>query len=175
MCVTKHRCSRSRSGTPSLSPRHSPRWVLKSRISSGETAQACTARYQGGPWHRVYAWIPRGLRCGPWSGQEPTFGTWTRMGVFCDVICYTSVKDAESWAVYVGDVRQHLDRPPTGPGGSGRAWHATTPPWERVEPAPAERLCQRRRSPSLCDVFVRLSKRNARVLKPLVWRGTIYK
>ena len=109
-----------------------PMWGSESRISSGETAQACTARYQGGPWHHIYAWIPRGLRCGPWSGQEPTFGTWTRMGVFCDVICYTSVKDAASWAVYVGDVRQHLDRPPTGPGGSSRAWHATTPPWGRV-------------------------------------------
>ena len=27
----------------------------ESRVSSGETAQACTARYQGGPWHHSYA------------------------------------------------------------------------------------------------------------------------
>jgi len=32
-----------------------------------------------------------------------------REWMFLDVICYTSVKDVESWAVYVGDVRQHLD------------------------------------------------------------------
>ena len=31
------------------------------------------------------------------------------MGVFLDVICCRSVNDAASWAVYVGDVRQHLD------------------------------------------------------------------
>jgi len=147
--VMKHRCLPPRSETPSLSPRQSPRWALKAASRPGETAQAYTTRHQGGPWYHSYAWIPRGLRCGPWSGQERAFGTWTRMGVFLAAICCTYVKDAVGWAVYVGDVRQHLDRPHTGPGGSGRAWHATTPPWERVEPAPAERLCQRRRSPSL--------------------------
>ena len=39
------------------------------RVSSGETAQACTARHQGGHWYHSYALIPRGLRCGPCSGQ----------------------------------------------------------------------------------------------------------
>jgi len=130
VCVAKRRCPRAPKRNTIIIGAAKPTLGSESRVSSGETAQACTARHQGGPSHHSYAWIPRGLRCGPWSGQEPTFGTWTRMGVFLDVICYTSVKDAASTAAYVGDVRQHLHRPPTGPGGSERAWHAVTPPWE---------------------------------------------
>ena len=33
------------------------------------------------------------------------------MGVFLDVICYTSVKDAASWAVGVEDAQQHPAQP----------------------------------------------------------------
>ena len=65
---------------PVSKPRRQRSLGSKSRSSSGETAQACTARHQGGSWQYIYAWIPRGLRCGPWFGQERTFGTWTIMG-----------------------------------------------------------------------------------------------
>ena len=65
---------------PTSKPRRQGTFGSESRFSSGETAQACTARYQGGSWYHIYAWIPRGLRCGPWFGQERTFGTWTIMG-----------------------------------------------------------------------------------------------
>ena len=61
---------------PASKPRRQGTFGSESRFPSGETAQACTARHQGGTWHHIYARIPRGLRCGPWFGQERTFGTW---------------------------------------------------------------------------------------------------
>jgi len=65
---------------PTSKPRRQGTFGSESRFPSGETAQACTARHQGRPWCHIYAWIPRGLRCGPWSGQERTFSTWMIMG-----------------------------------------------------------------------------------------------
>ena len=144
-----------------------PMWGSESRVSSGDPAQTCTARYQGGPGHHIYAWMPRGLRCGPWSGQERAFGTWTRMGVFLDERC------CKLGCICGKSVRQHLD---TGPlqvlaalGGPG------TPPRHRgCELNPLLRRCFV--NAAAHPHFVRLSTRDARVFEPLARRlATTYK
>ena len=70
----------AKTAPPASKPRRQGTFGSESRFLSGETAQACTARHQGGSWHHIYAWIPRGLRCGPWSGQERTVSTWIIVG-----------------------------------------------------------------------------------------------
>jgi hypothetical protein len=98
----------------------------------------------------------RGCRGGSVVGPGPARSVLLARGR--EWVCF-STKDAASWAAYVENLTPR-HRAPTGPGGSGQAWHATTPPWVRVEPAPAALLCQRRRSPSLCAA---LDTRRARV------------
>jgi hypothetical protein len=69
VCVAKRQCPRSRSGTPSLSGQHGP--PLKAVSRPGKR-----------PGRALAPQLPRGLRCGPWSDHEPTFGTLTRMVCF---------------------------------------------------------------------------------------------